>query len=161
MENIKPNLYFPYREEAVKLEKDSTAASKAVLHTCCNVNPICCLLWRQNPFFVSHTPRKPTFVGTQQPRCFPAMCRVRRSPVTWCRSDLPTSTWPPACPPLLSPLSSSVFSSCSCTGGCSCSSSSTLSQLALAREPQLLLKCCFTFWMMLSETTGKAAQITS
>lgn len=95
--------------------------------------------------------------------CFCATCRtrVRKSPVTWCSSNLPTSTWPPACPPLLSPFSSSVASSCSCTGGCSFSSSSTFSQLALAREPRLLLKWCFTFWMMLSETTGKPAQITS
>lgn len=104
------------------------------------------------------------FSGHEEPPgVFPARCRVRMrsSPVTWWRSNLPTSTWPAACPPLLSPLSSSVASSCSCTGGCSLSSSSTLSQLPLAREPRLLLKWCFTFWMVLSETTGKAAQITA
>lgn len=31
MENIKPGLYFPYREEDVRLKEDPTAASKALL----------------------------------------------------------------------------------------------------------------------------------
>lgn len=51
MENIKPSVYFPYREADARLEKDSTAVSKALLHTCCNAKPICCLLWRKKLFF--------------------------------------------------------------------------------------------------------------
>lgn len=74
MENIKPSLYFPYREEAVRLEKDSTAAYLLQ----CKAHMLFTTT-AKSLFFVSHKPCKQTFVGTQQPRCFPAMCRVGTS----------------------------------------------------------------------------------
>lgn len=77
------------------------------------------------------------------------------------RSNLPTSTWTSACPPLATPFISSASSSFSSTGGWNFSSSSTFSQLTFAWEPLAQLKCHFTFWMTLSETLQKHASISS
>lgn len=76
-------------------------------------------------------------------------------------SNLPTSTWTSACPPLASPFISSASSSFSSTGGWNFISSSTFSQFTFTREPLVQLKCHFTFWMTLSEMLQKHTSISS